>query len=230
MKLIIIGLITAAFFSAYSCKTQGSVEKEPLTLKTEQDSASYAIGLQMAYGLTQQGLGEELKVEYILEGIKDQFDGETQLKIEDTDALLQKFFAEIQRKSSEDVVARGEDFLKENAEKDGVVTLPSGLQYKVIEEGDGPTPTERSTVKTHYEGRLIDGTVFDSSYQRGEPTSFPVNRVIAGWTEALQLMSVGSKWELYIPYHLAYGEQGAGQIIGPYETLIFKIELLDIVD
>jgi len=122
----------------------------------------------------------------------------------------------------------GSKFLGENAQQEDVVSLPSGLQYKVIETGEGDKPGPADVVKVHYEGRLIDGTVFDSSMQRGEPAEFPVNRVIAGWTEALQLMTVGSQWELYIPADLAYGAQGAGGTIGPNATLIFKVELLDI--
>ncbi|HIN94672.1 MAG TPA: FKBP-type peptidyl-prolyl cis-trans isomerase [Planctomycetes bacterium] len=122
----------------------------------------------------------------------------------------------------------GSKFLSENAQQEGVVSLPSGLQYKVIETGEGDQPGPSDVVKVHYEGRLIDGTVFDSSIERGVPAEFPVNRVIAGWTEALQLMTVGSQWELYIPADLAYGAQGAGGVIGPNATLIFKVELLDI--
>ena len=122
----------------------------------------------------------------------------------------------------------GSKFLSENAQQEGVVSLPSGLQYNVIETGEGDKPGPSDVVKVHYEGRLIDGTVFDSSIERGVPAEFPVNRVIAGWTEALQLMTVGSQWELYIPADLAYGAQGAGGVIGPNATLIFKVELLDI--
>ena len=122
----------------------------------------------------------------------------------------------------------GSKFLSENAQQEGVVTLPSGLQYKVVEDGEGEKPGPTDEVQVHYEGRLIDGTVFDSSMQRGVPAEFPVNRVIAGWTEALQLMAVGSEWELYIPAELAYGPQGAGGVIGPNATLIFKVQLLDI--
>lgn len=121
-----------------------------------------------------------------------------------------------------------EKFLMENKNKEGVVTLPSGLQYKVIKEGTGRTPTATDTVSTHYRGTLLDGREFDSSYKRNEPTEFPVNRVIKGWTEALQLMKEGAKWMLYIPPHLAYGERGAGGLIGPNETLIFEIELLKV--
>ena len=124
--------------------------------------------------------------------------------------------------------AAGKEFLAENASKDGVTTTESGLQYKVLEEGNGDSPTQSSTVKVHYEGRLIDGTIFDSSYQRGEPVSFPLNAVIAGWTEGLQLMQVGAKHELYIPFELAYGKKGSPPRVPPFATLIFKVELLDI--
>ena len=123
---------------------------------------------------------------------------------------------------------QGETFLAENEKKEGVVALPSGLQYKVVDEGTGETPAATDTVVTHYRGTLIDGKEFDSSHRRGEPASFPVNRVIAGWTEALQLMQVGAKWELFIPPDLAYGERGAGREIGPHSTLIFEIELIGI--
>lgn len=122
--------------------------------------------------------------------------------------------------------AIGEAFLAENAQREGVVTLPSGLQYEVIEEGDGATPGRRSTVVVHYSGTLIDGTPFDSSLQRGEPARFPVNRVIPGWTEALRLMKVGDKWRLFIPADLAYGDRGVGPVIAPGSTLIFEVELL----
>ncbi len=124
--------------------------------------------------------------------------------------------------------AAGEAFLAENAQREGVVTLPSGLQYEVIEEGDGATPGRRSTVVVHYSGTLIDGTPFDSSLQRGEPARFPVNRVIPGWTEALRLMQVGDKWRLFIPADLAYGDRGVGPVIAPGSTLIFEVELLEV--
>lgn len=128
-----------------------------------------------------------------------------------------------------DAKQRGEAFLEENGKKDGVTTTASGLQYKVIETGSGPTPTASDTVRCHYSGTLIDGSKFDSSYDRGQPAEFPVGGVIAGWTEALQLMTCGSKWEVYLPSEIAYGSRGAGGAIGPDETLVFTIELLDIV-
>ena len=129
---------------------------------------------------------------------------------------------------AQDAAAKGETYLKENAKKEGVKTLPSGLQYKVVKEGSGKSPKATDTVSVHYRGTLIDGTEFDSSIKRGEPAEFPVNRVIKGWTEALQLMKEGDKWMLYIPSHLAYGERGAGGAIGPIETLIFEVELLKV--
>lgn len=140
-----------------------------------------------------------------------------------------KFFGFKDRKQfAEENQSQGEAFLTENGKRDGVVSLPSGLQYEVIDDGNGDTPSKTDTVVTHYRGTLIDGKEFDSSHRRGEPASFPVNRVISGWTEALQLMTVGSKWKLFIPSNLAYGEQGAGKVIGPHATLIFEIELLGI--
>jgi FKBP-type peptidyl-prolyl cis-trans isomerase FklB len=138
----------------------------------------------------------------------------------------------MQAKQAEEAKAmsvEGDRFLTDNAAREGVITTDSGLQYEVLTSGEGEIPTAASTVRTHYHGTLIDGTVFDSSYDRGEPTEFPVGGVIAGWTEALQMMNVGSKWRLTVPYELAYGEQGAGGVIGPFATLIFDIELLDIV-
>jgi FKBP-type peptidyl-prolyl cis-trans isomerase FklB len=224
MSIIITSIIVI------SCKTQEPVENKKIELTSAKDSASYALGMQIGNNLSQQGLNERLDVDIILAGIKDMTQNETLIEMDKTDALLQAFFEEMQKEESGDKITEGEKFLAENAKRDEVVTLPSGLQYEILVEGNGPKPDATSTVKTHYKGTLLDGRVFDSSYDRGEPTSFPVNRVIAGWTEALQLMPVGSKWKLYIPYNLAYGERGAGQLIGPFETLIFEIELLDIED
>ncbi len=221
-------MIIIASFIAISCKTQETVENKKIELTNAKDSASYALGMQIGNNLAQQGLDTRLNIDIILAGIKDMTQNETLIEMNSTDALLQKFFEEIQKEESGDKISEGEKFLAENAKRDGVITLPSGLQYEILVEGNGPKPSATSTVKTHYKGTLLDGRVFDSSYDRGEPTSFPVNRVIAGWTEALQLMPVGSKWKLFIPYNLAYGERGAGQLIGPFETLIFEIELLDI--
>ena len=142
---------------------------------------------------------------------------------------MQKYFEKLQNERGAAAKSAGEEFLAANKQQAGVITLESGLQYKVISEGNGAIPKIGDTVRCHYEGRLINGTVFDSSYKRNEPAEFPVNGVIAGWVEALQLMPVGSKWQLFIPSELAYGAHGAGQAIGPNETLIFDIELIDII-
>ena len=143
--------------------------------------------------------------------------------------IIQGQMQQEQAAKAKELGGEGAEFLEENAKKDGVTVLESGLQYTVITAGDGEKPTKNSTVRTHYHGTLIDGTVFDSSVNRGQPAEFPVSGVIAGWTEALQLMPVGSKWRLFVPYNLAYGERGAGGAIGPYATLIFEVELLAIV-
>ena len=143
--------------------------------------------------------------------------------------ILQDYFDKLQQAKGKEAKAKGEKFLAENKKKEGVVALPSGLQYKILTAGNGPKPKASDTVKCHYEGRLINGTVFDSSIRRNEPAEFPVSGVIAGWVEALQLMPVGSKWQLYIPSELAYGTHGAGQSIGPNQTLIFDVELLAII-
>ena len=142
--------------------------------------------------------------------------------------IVNKYFEEMQAKMSADAIEQGAAFLEENAKKEGIVVLPSGLQYEIITEGTGDKASETDQVQCHYEGKLIDGTVFDSSYKRNQPATFGVNQVIPGWVEALQLMPAGSKWRLYIPSDLAYGAQGAGDVIPPHSTLVFDVELLDI--
>ena len=203
-------------------------------LKTHADSISYALGMDVG---TQIGkLDMPLNTEMIYQGLRDAFEGgETPLTEDDMRNLIMAFQRDLQMKQQEQMMAQaekaraeGEVFLQENQAKEGVVTTESGLQYMVITPGTGASPTATSTVKVHYEGRLLDDSVFDSSIARGEPVEFPVNRVIAGWTEALQLMKTGAKWRLFIPYSLAYGAQGAPPNIGPYETLIFDVELLEV--
>ena len=155
-----------------------------------------------------------------------------EIDIQEAQQLLNTYFTKLQEEkeaASADKRKAGEEFLKENAKREGVKTLDSGLQYEIINEGKGAIPTANDKVKVHYHGTLIDGTVFDSSVKRGEPAVFGVTQVIQGWVEALQLMPVGSKWKLFIPYNLAYGERGAGSMIQPYSALIFEVELLDIV-
>ncbi|MGN0920563.1 MAG: FKBP-type peptidyl-prolyl cis-trans isomerase [Cellvibrio sp.] len=193
---------------------------------------SYGIGRQMGQQLASNPF-DGMNPNAVAQGILDALSNTANPF---TDEQMQEAFAEINRRMQEKQAAEaqvlakaGEDFLAENAKKEGVITTASGLQYEVITQGTGAIPSATSRVKTHYHGTLIDGTVFDSSVDRGQPIDFPVNGVIAGWTEALQLMPVGSKYRLYIPYQLAYGERGAGAAIKPYAALIFDVELIDIV-
>ena len=191
-------------------------------------SASYAIGVQIGENFIMQGLDTVLNIGSLKIGLKDHFEKKSKIGIEEANQNVQKFFSEFQKSQSGDKIAEGEKFLEENGKRSEVTTTESGLQYEVLEVGNGPKPSLSSTVKTHYHGTLLDGTVFDSSVERGEPISFPLTGVISGWTEALQLMPVGSKWKLYLPYDLAYGEKGSPGGIAPYETLIFEVELIDI--
>jgi FKBP-type peptidyl-prolyl cis-trans isomerase FklB len=214
---------------------QNNVETNNVTLSTEIDSVSYAIGSTVGKNISNDF--PEFNLEAFNLAIKDEMDTSITTKIDPMmgQKVIQAFFAkkqkaqkEMEKTSFESVIAEGEDFLSSNGQRDGVVTLESGLQYEVLIEGNGPKPSLTDKVETHYHGTLLDGTVFDSSVDRGETISFPVNGVISGWTEALQLMPVGSKWKLFIPYNLAYGESGAGPAIGPYSTLIFDVELIAI--
>ncbi|MFY8274944.1 FKBP-type peptidyl-prolyl cis-trans isomerase [Pseudoalteromonas sp. SSDWG2] len=199
---------------------------------TDADKASYGIGLQMGEQLKANPF-EGLNLNSVFEGMKDAYTGaDFQIEIPAIQAAFETINAEIQKRREEEakvLAAEGEAFLAENAKRAEVTVTESGLQYEVIEQGEGAKPTADSTVRTHYHGTLINGTTFDSSYERGQPAEFPVGGVIKGWTEALQMMPAGSKWRLYIPHTLAYGERGAGAAIAPYSTLIFDIELLDIL-
>lgn len=193
------------------------------------DSLSYSLGVLVATNLQSQGF-EDIIPEDFSAALRDVFQGKNiQINLEEANMILQKHMTKQADAQKDKAIAEGKAFLKANSQRKGVVTLPSGLQYEIIKEGKGPKPSANDKVKTHYHGTLIDGTVFDSSVNRGEPATFPVNGVIKGWIEALQLMPVGSKWKLYIPYDLAYGERGAGAMIKPYSTLIFEVELLEIV-
>ena len=220
----IITLSSIILFIA--CKTEKP--KESVNLITELDSVSYSLGVNIGENIKKQF--ENINLDNFEAGIKDVLEKELETKISDNQAqaIINSYFSKKQKKESESMIEEGANYLQENAKKEGVTTLPSGLQYEVINDGTGPIPTIDDNVTTHYHGTLIDGTVFDSSVDRGEPASFPVGGVIKGWTEALQLMSVGSKWKLYVPYDLAYGERGAGAQIGPYSTLIFEVELISI--
>ncbi len=192
------------------------------------DTLSYSIGVLFANSLKQQGL-DKLSSKDLGEAMDAVMNNQmTKISKEDATQIYSKAMSELAAKQGAGVREEGEKFLAENKKRPGVITTNSGLQYEVIKMGDGAKPTISSKVKTHYHGTLTNGKVFDSSVERGEPLSIPVNGVIAGWTEALQLMPVGSKWKLYIPYNLAYGERGAGADIKPYSALIFEVELLEI--
>ena len=200
------------------------------------DKVSYALGLGIGRQLAQMG-ATGLDIDDFATAIKDVIAG-NRLKLTDSEAqtIVQDFFRQQEEKAKAAMAengkaakAEGEKYLAENASKDGVVTLPSGLQYKVLREGNGRKPKATDQVKCHYEGFLIDGTVFDSSIQRGEPAVFPLNQVIAGWTEGLQLMQEGAKYRFFIPYNLGYGERGAGASIPPFATLVFDVELIEVV-
>ena len=199
------------------------------------DNVSYALGLGIGSQLKSMG-AENLNINDFAQAIKDVLnDSELKISMADSQQIVQKFFQEQEAKqraamaeNGKKLKAEGEAYLAENAKKDGVITTASGLQYTVIKEGAGKSPKATDTVVCHYEGFLTNGTVFDSSIQRGEPASFPLNGVIAGWTEGLQLMKEGGKNRFFIPYHLAYGEAGAAGSIPPYAALIFDVELIEV--
>lgn len=189
---------------------------------------SYAIGMNIAASLKQSGI-TEIDAQAVAEALEAVVSGKpTEMTQREAGDTLQKYFTELQQKVAQKNMEDGAAFLAANGERKEVVTLPSGLQYEILKTGDGAKPKATDKVKCHYHGTLIDGTVFDSSVNRGEPAVFPVNGVIQGWVEALQLMPIGSKWRLYIPHNLAYGARGAGESIAPYSTLIFDVELLSI--
>jgi len=208
--------------------------EEKLVLKDQKDKVSYSIGMNIGNNLKKQAI--DVNPDALVYGIKDALSGGkaliTEQEVNDTLMAFQKEMASKQSERLKELGEKnkkeGEAFLAENKKKEDVITLPSGLQYKVIKEGTGETPKLTDTVTTNYRGTLIDGTEFDSSYRREQPATFPVKGVIAGWTEALQLMKVGSKWQLFTPSNLAYGERRAGRDIGPNAALIFDVELLSI--
>ena len=193
------------------------------------DKFSYAIGLGIGQNLLSMG-AQGINVEDFAQAIADVLNRkETAISHNEAREIVNKYFMELEEKMNAENIEKGKAFLAENAKKEGIVTLPSGLQYEVITEGNGKKPSATDRVKCHYEGTLIDGTLFDSSIKRGQPAVFGVNQVIKGWVEALQLMSEGSKWRLYIPSELGYGAQQAGEMIPPHSTLIFDVELIEVL-
>ncbi len=243
MKLFfaVVVCIGIAFSSLSAQGTAGkSAQKKAASkaakteLKTPKDKISYTIGTNIGENFKKQGI--DVDANLLLKGINDGLAGKKYLLSDDEmKEVMAAFQKEMMAKQSVEFAKlaeknkkESEDFLAANKTKDSVVTLPDGLQYKILREGTGRMPTKNDTVVVNYQGRLIDGSIFDDSYQRGEPITFPVSGVIPGWIEALQLMKEGSKWQLFIPSELAYGERGAGQHIGPNEALIFDVELLKV--
>lgn len=196
--------------------------------KPSMDSVSYSLGVLVGQNLKNQGFNK-LDAGSLTNGLQDAIGGkQLAISAEQAGKIVNEYLEKASKAQSGPTIEEGKKFLAENSKKPGVVTLPSGLQYMVMKEGTGPKPKATDRVTTHYTGTLLNGEVFDSSVERGQPATFPVNGVIKGWTEALQLMNVGSKWKLFIPYDLAYGERGAGGQIKPFATLIFEVELLEI--
>lgn len=223
-------ILMAAAMGLFACaREQGKTE-----LKTDSEKVSYVLGQNVGSSLKQ--LETEIDLAAFTQGLRDTLEGrQPLLSEEEAEQVMQAFSIkrqeEYQRKAdelSEKNQTEGQEFLEQNKSKAGVKTTASGLQYEVLQEGSGPQPKATDEVTVHYRGMLIDGKEFDSSYKRGEPTTFPLNRVIPGWTEGVQLMKVGSKYKFYIPPQLAYGERGAGDVIGPNATLIFEVELIDV--
>ena len=193
------------------------------------DKFSYAIGLGIGQNLLSMG-AQGINVEDFAQAIADVLNrNELAMSHNEAREIVNKYFMELEEKMNAENIEKGKAFLEENAKKEGIVTLPSGLQYEVITEGNGKKPSATDRVKCHYEGTLIDGTLFDSSIKRGQPAVFGVNQVIKGWVEALQLMSEGAKWRLFIPSELGYGAQQAGEMIPPHSTLIFEVELIEVL-
>lgn len=234
MKMKYLSVLVAGTVLLAACQESAKEAPKPLTLDSDDKKASYAMGMSLGdrFRADEIALDEQAFAAGLNAGLSD---GERLLATEEVQGVMQSFQQRQMEKMQKKIEAQsttnkseGEAYLAENAKKEGVVSTDSGLQYKVLTQGEGEKPTADSIVKVHYKGTLINGDEFDSSYARGEPVEFPVGGVIAGWTEALQLMTAGSKWQLVIPADLAYGESGAGPQIGPNSTLLFDVELLEV--
>ena len=218
LSLVFVGLTSMKLISNTNMQGQ-----------TDQEALSYALGVSIGDNLKNSGFSG-VESESFVKGLKAGLTGEaTKEQLDQATATIQAALQELEKEKAKVMAKEGQEFLAANAKKDGVVVLPSGLQYKIIKAGSGPKAVDGDQVTTHYTGKFVDGKVFDSSVERGQPATFGVNQVIKGWTEALKLMPEGSKWMLYIPYDLAYGAQGRPPQIPQYSTLVFEIELIDVV-
>ncbi len=221
LSFLLVTLILTTISAYAQDNSKGKLTNQP-------DSLSYSFGLLIGNNLQMQKV-KDLNMEIFMQGLKDGFNkADSQIAIEDANLFIQKYFDQQMTQEAQDNQQKCAKFLDENKTKEGVVTLASGLQYKILQKGEGTPPSASDTVTVNYTGTLIDGTMFDSSVERGKPATFAVNQVIPGWTEALQLMKPGSIWILYIPADLAYGDKGAGGVIGPNEALIFQVELMSV--
>ncbi|MFU8819266.1 MAG: FKBP-type peptidyl-prolyl cis-trans isomerase [Desulfurivibrio sp.] len=233
LRFPLVMMVALAFLATGCGANGGQAEKRP-QLKSVKDKVSYSIGLNIGADFVAQGM--EIDADLLALGIKDAVGrAEPLLSDEEMQEAIVAFQGEMLSRQEEmmselsaENLRAGQAFLAENADREGVISLPSGLQYRVVEQGEGVSPAATDRVSVHYEGRLVDGTVFDSSLERGEPAVFPVAGVISGWTEALQLMSEGAKWEIFLPADLAYGERGAPPVIGPNAVLVFDVQLLKV--
>lgn len=222
-------IIVLSLVSVLVSGLRGQDKAAGFTLSNANDSLSYSFGLLIGSNMAVQGV-ETVNYDVFLKAFQDGFaDRQDIMEYTQANEYIESFFTSLASKEADMNLAKSQAFLEENAKQEGVVVLPSGLQYKELKAGSGESPKASEQVRVHYHGTFIDGKVFDSSIDRGEPIVFGVNQVIAGWTEALQLMKPGSRWMLYIPPYLAYGQQGAGGVIGPNMALIFEVELIEVV-
>jgi FKBP-type peptidyl-prolyl cis-trans isomerase len=220
-----LGMILIALLGMQSCN---KLSLKSSKAENSDDSASYMIGISVGHNLKMSNM-PNVNAELFAKGIKDVFENDSAVSMQDANMYLNKYFTELREKIGKENLEKGRKFLEENKKVAGVTETASGLQIKTIQEGTGKSPAETDRVKCQYKGRLLNGDVFDSSYDRGQPAEFSLHGVIRGWTEGLQLMKEGGKYELYVPGDLAYGPRGGGQKIGPNETLIFEIELLEVL-